>query len=407
MTQRAAVATGEIRARGLGRVFTIRLSQNRSLKAALLRRELPRTRELWALRDVDLDIAPGQAFGIVGPNGSGKSTLLKLLAGIFAPSTGTLAVGGRVGSLIEIGAGFHPEFTGVENVYLNAAIYGLKREYIDRHLEEIIAFAELESFADVPVRTYSSGMYMRLGFSVAMHVQPDVLLLDEVLAVGDEAFQQKCFGKIGDFKRGGGTIVFVSHDPAAVERLCDEAVLLDHGRSIERGSAGDVVRAYHRRLVSASHASADGREGRAGGPVRVHEVRAVAGDGVVRDRFIEGEPMALEVWLYAEDGLDEGRVTLGLRDSGDQALGSQTAESVRLRPGQLERLRLHFPGLPLREGRFYVDVSLESGDGAAARPRRARARAQRLRPGPRRRRRDSPRRHVGVTGRRRNRRRVT
>jgi ABC-type polysaccharide/polyol phosphate transport system ATPase subunit len=364
MTQRAAAATGAIRARGLGRVFTIRLSQNRSLKAALLRRELPRTRELWALRDVDLDIAPGQAFGIVGPNGSGKSTLLKLLAGIFSPSTGTLAVGGRVGSLIEIGAGFHPEFTGVENVYLNAAIYGLKREYIDRHLEEIIAFAELESFADVPVRTYSSGMYMRLGFSVAMHVQPDILLLDEVLAVGDEAFQQKCYGKIGDFKRAGGTIVFVSHDPGAVELICDEAVLLEHGRSVERGAARDVVRAYHRRLVSASHESAGGREGRAGGPVRVHEVRAVAGDGVVRDRFTEGEPMALEVWLYAEDGLDEGRVTLGLRDSGDQTLGSQTADSVRLRPGQLERLRLHFPGLPLREGRFYVDVSLENGDGA-------------------------------------------
>src|SRR3954471_9384473 len=200
MTQRAAVTTGEIRARGLGRLFTIRLSQNRSLKSALLRRELPRTRELWALRDVDLDITPGQAFGIVGPNGSGKSTLLKLLAGIFAPSTGTLAVGGRVGSLIEIGAGFHPEFTGVENVYLNAAIYGLKRSYVDAHLDEIISFAELESFADVPVRTYSSGMYMRLGFSVAMHVQPEVLLLDEVLAVGDEAFQQKCYSKIWDFK---------------------------------------------------------------------------------------------------------------------------------------------------------------------------------------------------------------
>ena len=373
MTQRAAVATGEIHARGLGRVFTIRLSQNRSLKAALLRRELPRTRELWALRDVDLEIAPGQAFGIVGPNGSGKSTLLKLLAGIFAPSTGTLAVGGRVGSLIEIGAGFHPEFTGVENVYLNAAIYGLKREYIHRHLEEIIAFAELESFADVPVRTYSSGMYMRLGFSVAMHIQPDILLLDEVLAVGDEAFQQKCYGKIGDFKRAGGTIVFVSHDPGAVERLCDEAVLLDHGRSVERGSSGDVVRAYHRRLVSASREGADDRVGRAGGPVRVHEVRAVAGDGTVRDRFTEGEPMALEVWLYAEDGLDDGRVTLGLRDSGGQGLGSQAASGVRLRPGQLERLRLHFPGLPLREGRFYVDVVLETGDGDAQLDRAERA----------------------------------
>ena len=151
MSDRASVAPGEIRGRGLGRRFEIRLTHNRSLKEAILRRERPQTRELWALRDVDLDVRPGEAFGIVGPNGSGKSTLLKLLAGIFAPSTGELQVGGRVGSLIEIGAGFHPEFTGVENVYLNAAIYGLKRSYVDEHLDEIIRFAELEAFADVPV----------------------------------------------------------------------------------------------------------------------------------------------------------------------------------------------------------------------------------------------------------------
>src|SRR5438270_12548564 len=183
--------------------------------------EPPQPRELWALRDVALHVRPGEAFGIVGQNGSGKSTLLKLIAGIFAPTLGELDVGGRVGSLIEIGAGFHPDFTGVENVYLNAAIYGLKRRYVDEHLDEIIGFAELEDFADVPVKTYSTGMYMRLGFSVAMNVRPDVLLLDEVLAVVDEAFQHKCFGKIWDFKRAGGTMVFVSHDPAAVERLCD------------------------------------------------------------------------------------------------------------------------------------------------------------------------------------------
>src|SRR5437762_6943038 len=199
MTAATTVAPGEIRGQGLGRVFEIRLTQSRTLKEAILRRELPKTRELWALRDVDLDVESGEAFGIVGRNGSGKSTLLKLLAHIYAPSTGMLAVGGRVGSLIEIGAGFHPDFTGVENVYLNASIYGLKRSYVDQHLDEIIGFAELEDFADVPVRTYSSGMYMRLGFSVAMHVNPDVLLLDEVLAVGDEAFQQKCFGRIADF----------------------------------------------------------------------------------------------------------------------------------------------------------------------------------------------------------------
>src|SRR5436190_4941375 len=227
MSPRAAVAAGEIHARGLGRLFKIRLTQSRSLKESILRRDLPQTRELWALKDVDLDVRPGEAFGIVGPNGSGKSTLLKLIAGIFAPTTGELRVGGRVGSLIEIGAGFHPEFTGVENVYLNAAIYGLKRKYIDEHLEEIIDFAELEAFKDVPVRTYSSGMYMRLGFSVAMHVRPDVLLLDEVLAVGDEAFQQKCYGKIWEFKQAGGTILFVSHDQTAVARVCDRALMLE------------------------------------------------------------------------------------------------------------------------------------------------------------------------------------
>ncbi len=364
MSERAAVAAGEIHGRGLGRVFAIRLAQSRSLKEALLRRQLPRTRELWALRDIDLDVSPGEAFGIVGPNGSGKSTLLKLLAGIFAPSTGTLGVGGRVGSLIEIGAGFHPEFTGVENVYLNAAIYGLKRDYVDRHLDEIISFAELEAFADVPVRTYSSGMYMRLGFSVAMHIQPDVLLLDEVLAVGDEAFQQKCYSKIWEFKKSGGTIVFVSHDPAAVERVCDRAILLEQGRCVESGAAGDVVRAYHRRIVQTSAESVANSDGASsGGAARVHEVRAVGGDGSVRERFTEGEPMALEVWLYAEEGLDQGRVTLGFRDSGGQTLGSQTVDRVRLRPGRLERLRLHFPGLPLREGRFFVDVGLASADG--------------------------------------------
>jgi ABC-2 type transport system ATP-binding protein len=360
MNASVAVGAGDIRARGLGRLFKIRLSQTRSLKETILRRELPRTRDLWALRDVDLDVRRGETFGIVGPNGSGKSTLLKLIAGIFAPSTGSLEVAGRVGSLIELGAGFHPEFTGVENVYLNASIYGLRRDYVDRHLDEIISFAELEQFKDVPVRTYSSGMYMRLGFSVAMHIQPDILLLDEVLAVGDEAFQQKCFGRIGDFKRAGGTIVFVSHDPSAVERLCDRAIMLERGRVLEEGPAGEVVRAYHRRLITHPRAAAR-RDGAAPAALcRVHEVRAVGGDGSVRDRFTEGEPMALEVWLYAENEIDDASVTVGIRDAEGRPIGSQSLEGVLLRPERLERLRLNFPGLPMREGRFFVDVGVMS-----------------------------------------------
>jgi hypothetical protein len=208
-------------------------------------------------------------------------------------------------------------------------------------------------------------MYMRLGFSVAMHVQPDVLLLDEVLAVGDEAFQQKCFARIWEYKQAGGTIVFVSHDANAVERMCDRAIMLEHGRVVESGSSEEVVRAYHRRIVAAGAETLVARDGSSTGPCRVHEVRAIAGDGAVRDRFTEGEPMALEVWLYAETGLENGRVTVGFRDSRGQALGSQNVDAVRLRPKQLERIRLHFPGLPLREGRFVVDVAVGSEDAEA------------------------------------------
>jgi Wzt C-terminal domain len=192
-----------------------------------------------------------------------------------------------------------------------------------------------------------------------------VLLLDEVFAVGDEAFQQKCYAKIWEFKRSGGTIVFVSHDPAAVENVCERAILLEHGRCVESGPAGEVVRAYHRRLVGEAAASVAHRDRNGTGRCRIHEVRAVAGDGAVRDRFTEGEPVALEVWLYADEGLEGGRVTVGIRDSSGSGLGSQRADSVRLRPGTLERLRLHFPGLPVREGRFTVDVVVGTQDGDA------------------------------------------
>ena len=363
MTTRA-LATGEIAANGLGRVFEIRLVKNRSLKETILRRSLPPKRELWALREVDLHITPGESFGIVGQNGSGKSTLLKLIAGVFAPSTGTLGVGGRVGSLIELGAGFHPEFTGVENVYLNAAIHGISRRYVDEHLDEIIAFAELEDFADMAVKAYSSGMFMRLGFSVAMHINPDILLLDEALAVGDEAFQQKCFGKIWDFKRSGGTIVFVSHDPSAVERLCDRAILLREGRIAHEGSAEDVLRAYHRSLADrAPAAAAPTGTARATGSCRVHEVVAVSGDGARRDSLVEGEPFALEVWLYSDTGAQDLDVTVGLRESSGRTVGSQTASGVDLRPQRLEPFRLHLAEPPLRDGRFFVDVRVASHSG--------------------------------------------
>jgi ABC-type polysaccharide/polyol phosphate transport system ATPase subunit len=365
MTDRV-LETGEIAASGLGRVFELRLVKNRSLKETILRRELGTKRTLWALRDIDVYVNPGESFGIVGQNGSGKSTLLKLIAGVYAPSTGNISVGGRVGSLIELGAGFHPEFTGVENVYLNAAIHGITRSYVDEHLDEIISFAELEDFADMAVKAYSSGMFMRLGFSVAMHVKPDILLLDEALSVGDEAFQQKCFGKIWDFKRAGGTIVFVSHDPAAVEGLCDRAILLEKGRIAHEGSAGDVLRVYHRNLAErAKLASAQVGASSASAECRIHEVRALSSDGAARDRLVEGEPFALEVWLYSGTGARALNVTVGIRESSGRVIGSQTAVGVDLRPERLEPLRLHLVEPPLREGRFFVEVRVSSHDADA------------------------------------------
>lgn len=197
-----------------------------------------------ALRDVSLSVPRGATVGIVGRNGSGKSTLVRIIAGIYTPDIGRVSVAGRVSALIELGAGFHPEFTGRENVYINGIILGLSKKEIGRRFDEIVRFAGLEAFIDSPVRTYSSGMYMRLGFSVAVHVDPDILLVDEVLAVGDEAFVRKCLGKMDEFKREGKTIVVAGHDLLLVERWCDAAIFLEDGRVTAQGSPPEVVATY-------------------------------------------------------------------------------------------------------------------------------------------------------------------
>ena len=354
-----------IRARGLGRRFELRDARTRSLKEAIVQRRRPRTRELWALRDVDVEIARGETFGIVGQNGSGKSTLLKLFAGIFPSSEGQLEIDGVVGSLLEVGAGFHPEFSGIENVYLNAAIYGIDRDYVEEHLAEIIEFAELEEFASMPVKTYSSGMYTRLGFSVAMHMEPDILLLDEVLAVGDEAFQQKCYGKIWEFKRAGGTMVFVSHDPHAVELLCDRAILLERGRVTAEGSAQDVLVANHRRLAAHGAAQAPPAPSAASGPCSIVALRARDGAGNLRVRYLEGEPLVLELVLTAPQGLEGARVAIAFRTPDGLVLAGRETGGVDLRAGLQELVRLHLVSLPLREGTVALDVRVTSHDASS------------------------------------------
>jgi lipopolysaccharide transport system ATP-binding protein len=197
-----------------------------------------------ALRDVSLSVPRGTTLGIIGPNGSGKSTLVRIVAGIYKPTVGHVVTTGRVSALIELGAGFHPEFSGRENIFINGIILGLSKKEIRRRFDEIVEFAGLEEFIDSPVRTYSSGMYMRLGFSVAVHVDPDILLVDEVLAVGDEAFVRKCLDKMDEFRKQGKTLVLAGHDLVLVERWCDTAVLLDKGRVAAQGFPPDVVAAY-------------------------------------------------------------------------------------------------------------------------------------------------------------------
>jgi lipopolysaccharide transport system ATP-binding protein len=207
--------------------------------------------EIWALRDVSFDVRRGEALAVIGGNGAGKSTLLKLLSQVARPTIGRAWIHGRVGSLLEVGTGFHGELTGRENIYLNGAVLGMTRAEIARKFDEILAFAEVEKFLDTPVKRYSSGMHMRLAFAVAAHLEPEILLVDEVLAVGDAAFQRKCLGKMGEVAREGRTVLFVSHSMASVQRLCQTAILLDGGRMTACGKVADVVQQYLKAGVAA------------------------------------------------------------------------------------------------------------------------------------------------------------
>lgn len=211
--------------------------------------------DFWALSGVSFEVKPGEVVGLVGRNGAGKSTLLKILSRITKPTTGRVELNGRVGSLLEVGTGFHPELTGRENIYLNGSILGMSRTEIDRKFDEIVAFAEVEQFLETPVKRYSSGMYVRLAFAVAAHLEPEILIVDEVLAVGDIAFQRKCMKRMGEVGKSGCTVLFVSHNMPAVETLCDRGILLERGRAVMEGSARECVGEYRRRVMDVDTSS--------------------------------------------------------------------------------------------------------------------------------------------------------
>ena len=228
----------------LGKQFRIYTERNQSLKSAILRRKISKYDQFWALKDISFDVVSGTTVGLIGNNGSGKSTLLKTLAKIYWPDEGNIEYFGRMSALLEVGSGFHPELTGRENVYLNGSILGMKKKEIEDRYDSIVEFSGVEEFIDQPVKNYSSGMYVRLGFSVAIHVEPDILVVDEVLAVGDAGFQAKCFEKFRTLKNNGTTIVLVTHDMSAVQSLCDEVVWLKKGTVHKIGSPMKLTSEY-------------------------------------------------------------------------------------------------------------------------------------------------------------------
>jgi ABC-2 type transport system ATP-binding protein len=250
--------SGQIQIIGVSRSFTIWHNRANSLKSKFVGAFRKRYREqietLWAIRDVSFNVAPGEVFGLIGRNGSGKSTLLKIIAGIYPPTQGRvqLPAGARVGTIIELGVGFHPELTGRENIFLGASIHGLTRKEILDVYNHIVEFSELQNFMDTPIKNYSSGMHARLGFALAVSFNPDVLLVDEILAVGDEAFQQKCENQINRIRARGKTIIFVSHSANAVRKICDRASVLDHGSLMFLGKADEAIECYHEMLALGS-----------------------------------------------------------------------------------------------------------------------------------------------------------
>ncbi|HSG13953.1 MAG TPA: ABC transporter ATP-binding protein [Gaiellaceae bacterium] len=360
---------GEITVDGVSRRFRVHGREARTLKDLFVQGGRTQATDVWALHDVSLRVEPGEAVGLIGRNGSGKTTLLRVVAGIIKPTAGSARAEGRIGSLLELGAGFHLDFTGRENVFLNGAIQGLRRRDIRSRFDEIVAFAELEHAIDRPVRTYSSGMTMRLGFAIAAFLDADVLLLDEVFAVGDEAFQRKCFGRIFAFKQAGGTIVFVSHDAAAVERLCERSVFLESGRVAFDGPTREAVTRYRRALAdeaSPAELSVGLREW-GSGEVAIVSAALVGQEGSDRLQFLSGEPFELQVAVATRDGVPPPRLQLELRDDTGTLVAGQAVNlrSLGWTAQDGERsVRFRMGELPLAEGRFHLRLGVtdESGE---------------------------------------------
>ena len=312
---------------------------------------------LWAVRDVSFSVTTGESVALVGLNGSGKSTILKLAAGIMRPSDGRVEVRGRLSALLELGAGFHPELTGQENIWLNASILGLTNAEIGEIYDDIVDFAELDEFINMPVKHYSSGMYMRLGFSVAVHISPDILLIDEILAVGDQTFQEKCIERLHKLKAAGTTVVFVSHNPAIVLSLCERALWIEHGKLVADGPAPEIVAAY---LADQGYDMSI-PVGPLSGEIELTELRLCDSDGNTQDSFEMGQGMTIEVDYVAHKPVNSAEFDVSFQHEGGEFVGGLSglnddlASLIEAGPGTI---RCRIDKLPLSPAAYHVSASI-------------------------------------------------
>jgi lipopolysaccharide transport system ATP-binding protein len=325
--------------------------------------------DFWALRDVGFEVSPGEVVGIIGRNGAGKSTFLKILSRITKPTTGRVELRGRVGSLLEVGTGFHPELTGRENIYLNGAILGMGRREIAGKFDAIVAFAEVEKFLDTPVKRYSSGMYVRLAFAVAAYLEPEILIVDEVLAVGDMAFQRKCMGRMREVGRGGTTVLFVSHNMPAIESLCDRAILLDAGRVVHDGEVPDTVGEYCRRVMAPPAGDGSSPFDRMGPERPVRAFRSATlldNDGDPTSYVPLGGLFRVRIGLDVPEPIDFPTIGIGIDDTMGQRLLTLHTPLSRDDVARVEgrcAVDCRVDPFPLAPGDYWMKLALSAAGG--------------------------------------------
>lgn len=341
--------------------FRLYHERNRSLKATILRGRRARYEEFWALKGVSFDVPSGSTFGVIGSNGSGKSTLLKCMCGVLEPEKGTVSISGRVSALLELGAGFHPELTGRQNVYLNGAILGLSRREVASRFDDIVEFAGLAQFIDTPMKNYSSGMFVRLGFAVAAHVDPEVLLIDEVLSVGDEIFQRKSAERVEQFRREGRTIVFVSHGLSQVEQLCETVAWIDRGDLKMIGPAAEVISAYQGQSHGAKRSAGELGQRWGSGEITISDVRLVDGAGAPVDVPTTWDPLTISVGLEGHVPIQDAVVTVSIDTLSGHPVWTSSSRRNQLSLGTINgpaRVDIGIEHLPLLEGVYDLTVAV-------------------------------------------------